>query len=86
MKGLVIIEILDENDGKEYPVRLYIPKSELGEEKNSGYVSIEDVRKNPDYHRAYKATLIQELNEIKNKIKAYSEFSKVVSAIEAVKI
>lgn len=67
-------------------VRAFVAPPEIEQDDGASYVTIEQVRSNEDLHEAYLRQLKCELDAIKNKIKAYKEFAKVVQAIETVKI
>ncbi len=87
LRFLIVAEVEDEEENTENFVRAYVAASEITEDEESNvYLTIEEIRSDEDLDRQYKEQLLDELREVKQRIKAYKEFSAVVSAINAVRI
>lgn len=86
LRFLVVAEVEGDDEPEEF-VRAFVAASEItDEEENNSYLTIEEIRSDEDLDRQYKQQLLNELKEVKYRIKAYKEFSAVVNAIDAVKI
>lgn len=86
LRVLVVAEVDDDENVEEF-VRAYVAASEITDDEDSNaYLTIEEIRSDEDLDRQYKERLLNELREVKQRIKAYKEFSAVVNAIEAVMI
>ena len=86
LRFLIVAEVEDEEDDEVF-VRAFVAASEITDsEENNSYLTIEEIRSDEDLDRQYKQQLLNELKEVKYRIKAYREFSVVVDASEAVKI
>lgn len=85
--GFLVVSEVDDEEQTEGYVRAFVAASEVtNDEDNNAYLTIEEIRTDEDLDRQYKEQLLNELREVKNRIKAYKEFSEVVRAIDAVMI